>query len=128
MAQEVLDPLITRIQAAARSGDVTARQASEALIALVQRRDAMPVSTPYLAAMLIEERGSSEDEQFARAFQEWVSRYGAVYGSGEVRSAISGSNGNVHGNITIGDAIAARPPGPPFGDDDWDDETTDDNT
>ncbi|MGY0061008.1 hypothetical protein ACWY4P_31445 [Streptomyces sp. LZ34] len=136
MAQENLEALIRRIQAAARSGDPAARRAWDALIALVLRREAAPgdlVMAPHQLVVLIEER-SREDQQFAQAFQEWTSRYGTIAGSGEVHNEISGSiniNGPViqgrdfHESITFGDAHAARPPGPPFGDDDWDDETDD---
>ncbi|MEU5638771.1 hypothetical protein [Streptomyces milbemycinicus] len=137
MAQEDLTALLTWIQAAARARDAAASEAWDALITLVLRQGA-PVRAvevaPRLLAELIEEL-SSRDPQFAHAFQEWTSQYGTVAGSGEVRSEISGSNesvsgpvfqGNVHGSIiTFGDEMAARPPGPPFGDDDWGDETDD---
>ena len=138
MAQENLETRLTRIQAAARSGDAAARRAWDAAIALVLRREAAPgdlVMAPHQLVVLIEER-SREDQQFARAFQEWTSRYGTLAGSGEIHNEISGSSNisgpviqgrEFHGNIAFGGSNSARPPGPPFGDDDWDDETTDDN-
>ena len=141
MAQEDLEALLTRIQAAARNGDAAARQAWNALIALLSRgfatgdHDHYLLVAPHRFVALIE-RYSSDDPQFARAVQEWVSQYGTVAASGEVRNEISGSNESIsgpviqgrdfHGNIGFGDAMAARPPGPPFGDDDWDNETDDD--
>jgi hypothetical protein len=142
MAQGDQEALITRIQAAARTGDAAARRAWDALIALVLRRDATAADlalTPRRLVVLIEER-LREDQQFDRRLREWTSQYGTVAGSGEVRSEISGSNesisgpvfqGNVRGStITFGDELAAQPPGPPFGDDDWGDgwgEETDHN-
>jgi hypothetical protein len=137
MAQSDLEARLTRIHAAARSADPAARQAWDALVALVLGRDADDGDlglAPRRLVVLIEER-LREDQQFDRRLREWTSQYGTVAGSGEVRSEISDSNesisgpvfhGNVHGSIiTFGDEMAARPPGPPFGDDDWDDETDD---
>ncbi|MDX3227589.1 hypothetical protein [Streptomyces sp. ME19-01-6] len=143
MAQGDLEALLTRIRAAAQGGDPTARRAWDALVALVLRRDATAedlVVAPHRLVVLIEER-VGEDQQFDRGLRElreWMSQYGTAAGSGEVHNEISGSNEsisgtlaiqgrNVQGNITFDDAMAARPPGPPFGDDDWDDETTDDD-
>ncbi|MGW3568491.1 hypothetical protein ACWDSL_32320 [Streptomyces sp. NPDC000941] len=133
MAQGDQEALITRIQAAARTGDAAARRAWDALIALVLRRDATEgdlVVAPHRLVVQIEER-SREDQEFAHAFQEWLSRYGTVAGSNEVHIEFNAPGsiiqaGNVHGNITFEESLAARPPGPPFGDDDWDDETDDD--
>ncbi|MDW6062120.1 hypothetical protein SAZ11_33970 [Streptomyces sp. FXJ1.4098] len=133
MAQRDLAARLTRIQAAARSGDAAARRAWDVLIALVLRRDATDddLGLDSLRLVLLIQEPAAEDPQFARAFQDWLSRYGTIAGSGEVHNTISGGSihgpviqgRDFHGSITFGDAHAARPPGPPFGDDDWDDET-----
>lgn len=152
MAQEGLQALLARIRAAAWDGDVTASRAWDALIALVLRRHATVgdrLVTPHRLVLLIEER-SNEEEQFADAFQEWMSRYGTVAGSGGIRkigpsdirpigdhpsTTGSDSPGTVspresHPERYTPGPLGARPPGPPFGDDDWGDgwgDETDDN-
>ncbi|MEU5614220.1 hypothetical protein AB0H03_36890 [Streptomyces sparsogenes] len=139
MAEEELEARLTRIQAAARDGDAAARRAWDALIALVLGRDAVEGDLglePRRLVVLIEER-ADEDERFAVVFDLWMARYGAVAEVDEVdevdevHNEISGTGGIVfhgeiiHGNITVGNNYASRPPGPPFGDDDWGDETDD---
>ncbi|ADI07732.1 hypothetical protein SBI_04612 [Streptomyces bingchenggensis BCW-1] len=135
MAQEGLEALLSRIRAAAWARDAAASRAWDALIALVLRRSATAADLelpPHRLVVLIEER-IREDQQFDRRLQEWMSQYGTVARSGVVHNEINGGSisgaviqgRDLHGNITFGDEMAARPPGPPFGDDDWDDETDD---
>ncbi|NUS86959.1 MAG: hypothetical protein HOY75_30695 [Streptomyces sp.] len=172
MAQEGLQALLARIRAAAWDGDVAASRAWDALIALVLRRHATMgdgLVAPHRLVLLIEER-SNEEEQFADAFQEWMSRYGTVAGSGGAPKIGSGGirpmddhpsttgpdspgSGDIHkigpsdirpigdhpsttgpdspGTVSPREShperyapgpLGARPPGPPFGDDDWGDD------